>query len=433
MFKQSQFIIHGRWQRILVAAVCIALASQVNFQTIVPGFILAFSPLMTAVFLYYNDDLNPIQLMLAIAFASPLFRSFQLLITHHGGHDQIFMLMLAEIAFYLCYGAIYYLLYWRRGQRTNSSFFLTILVCDYLSNLLEVGLLSNFSKFSYQLFQLLFIAALVRTIIACLIAFLYRYFKLMMRQESHEQRYYNFIWIAASVKSEVYFMQKNIGEIENVMKNAYLLNQNLVHSKTGNETDRKMALDIARDVHEIKKDYQNVIKGLGDYFSEDTSTDMHLCDILKVVTGYIRETINTKHQDTIIEVHSQVDLVVPKHYYLVSVISNLIFNSVDALADKTNGIIRVTVAEQDPHIIINVSDNGTGMDEETLGLIFQPGFTTKFNETTGDVYRGIGLSHVKIIVQEQFAGTMAVQSEPGNGTNFQVTLNKQSLTQEVSS
>jgi two-component system sensor histidine kinase YcbA len=160
---------------------------------------------------------------------------------------------------------------------------------------------------------------------------------------------------------------------------------------------------------------------------------MHLCDILKVVTGYIRETINTKHQDTIIEVHSQVNLVVPKHYYLVSVISNLIFNSVDALADKTNGIIRVTVAEQDPHIIINVSDNGTGMDEETLGLIFQPGFTTKFNETTGDVYRGIGLSHVKIIVQEQFAGTMAVQSEPGNGTNFQVTLNKQSLTQEVSS
>ncbi|WP_369404605.1 hypothetical protein [Secundilactobacillus odoratitofui] len=123
MFKQARFITHGRWQRILVAAICIALASQVNFQTYTPGFILAFSPLIMPIFLYYNGDLNPIELMLAIAFASPIFRGIQLFITHDGSRYQITMLILAEIAFYLCYGAIYYLLYWRRGQRTNSSFF----------------------------------------------------------------------------------------------------------------------------------------------------------------------------------------------------------------------------------------------------------------------------------------------------------------------
>lgn len=428
MFKQAQFITHGRWQRILVAAICIALASQVNFQTYAPGFILAFSPLIMPIFLYYNADLNPIKLMLAIAFASPIFRGIQLLITHGGPRYQIMLLILAEIAFYLCYGAIYYILYWRRGQRTNSSFFLTILICDYVSNLLEAGLLTGFERYSYQLFQLLFIAALIRSIAACLLAFLYHYFTLLMRKESHEQRYYNFIWIAASVKSEVYFMNKNVSEIENVMKNAYTLNQHLQES--GNTADQEMALSIARDVHEIKKDYQNVSKGLGDYFS-DTENDMQLADVLKVVVGYVRETIKNKHQDILVEVHSQIDVRVPNHYYLVSVISNLMFNSVDALKGRFNGLIRLTVADSGRDVIFSVSDNGSGMDARTQEMIFQPGFTTKFNEHTGDVYRGIGLSHVRIIVEEQFGGTISVQSIPDKGTNFQVIVNKTRLTQEV--
>lgn len=429
MYNQARFITHGRWQRILVAAICISLASQVNFQTYIPGFILAFSALIMPIFLYYNGDINPIKLMLVISFASPIFRGVQLLITHGESGPQVIKLILAEIGFYLCYGAVYYLLYWRRGQRTNSSFFLTIVICDYVSNILEVGLLTNFQGYSYRLFQLLFLAALIRSVIACLLAFLYHYFTLLMRQESHEQRYYNFIWIAASVKSEVYFMRKNISEIENVMKNAYLLNQNLQADSNADRKDKDMALSIARDVHEIKKDYQNVISGLGDYFSDSNDADMQLADILKVVIGYVRETIKNKHQDILIEVHNQVDLVVPSHYYLVSIISNLLFNSVDALKGRSNGLIRLTVADDSKNIIISIHDNGIGMDAETQSRIFQPGFTTKFDENTGDVYRGIGLSHVRIIVEEQFGGKISVQSIPNKGTTFQVILNKQRLTQ----
>lgn len=101
--------------------------------------------------------------------------------------------------------------------------------------------------------------------------------------------------------------------------------------------------------------------------------------------------------------------------------------------DKANGLIRVTVADDNDQIIINVSDNGSGMDQETLAMIFEPGFTTKFDESTGVVYRGIGLSHVKIITQEQFDGDIQVASKPGQGTDFQVTLSKRRLTQEARS
>lgn len=432
MFKQTRFIMHERYQRILIAATCIALASQVNFQTYTPGFILTLSVFLLPVFLYFNADLNPIQLTLAIALASPIFRGILLFIGQDASTTKILQFIATDMVFYLSYGIIYYFLYWRRGQRNNSSFLLTIIICDYVSNLLEVSLLTGFSNYSYRLFQILFVAALVRSLCSCLLAFLYHYFTLMLRDENHEQRYYHFIWVASSVKSEVYFMQKNIAEIENIMKNAYLLNQDLQKLDVG-QKQKTMALNIARDVHEVKKDYQNVIRGLGDSFSDEQNEPMQLADILKVTTNYIRESIKTKHQSVVIDVHNHVDLVIPNHYYVVSVISNLIFNGVDALENIPNGKIRITITDDGSNVLIDISDNGSGIDEQTLAMIFQPGFTTKFNETTGNVYRGIGLSHVKIIVEEQFGGHISVESELKKGTVFHLILSKQKLLQEVAS
>ncbi|WP_125588212.1 sensor histidine kinase [Companilactobacillus jidongensis] len=428
MFSNNNFIMHGRWRRTVIAATSIALASQVNFQIYAPGFILTLAALLLPIFLYFNDDLNPIQLLFCIAMASPIFRGLLLYISHDGSIEKIIQFVVTDMVFYLTYGIIYYFLYWRRGVRNNSSFFLTILICDYVANFFEISLLTDFSHYTYELFQIIFITALVRTIISCLLAFLYHYFTLMVRQEKHEQRYYQFIWIAASVKSEVYFMKKNISEIENVMKNAYLLNQDLKDKGT-DQKQQDMALDIARDVHEIKKDYQNVIRGLGDYFGSDNDMPMMLSDVLKVITNYIRESIKQKSPNVVIEVKNNLDLVIPNHYYLVSIISNLIFNSVDALDDKANGLVRLTVEDKNDQVILNVSDNGIGMDEETKDMIFQPGFTTKFNES-GDVYRGIGLSHVALLVKEQFDGTIQVDSQLNKGTNFKVTLNKNKLLQE---
>lgn len=428
MFTSNNFIMQGRWRRTLIAATSIALASQVNFQIYAPGFILTLAALLLPIFLYFNDDLNPIKLSFCIAMASPIFRGLLLFISHDGSIEKIIQFVITDMVFYITYGIIYYFLYWRRGVRNNSSFFLTILICDYVANFFEISLLTDFSHYTYRLFQIIFITALVRTIISCLLAFLYHYFTLMVRQEKHEQRYYQFIWIAASVKSEVYFMRKNISEIENVMKNAYLLNQDL-HNEHADPKQQDMALDIARDVHEIKKDYQNVIRGLGDYFGSDNDMPMMLSDVLKVITNYIRESIKQKNPNVVIEVKNNLDLVIPNHYYLVSIISNLIFNAVDALDNKPNGLVRLTVEDKNNQVILNVSDNGIGMDEETKDMIFQPGFTTKFN-ASGDVYRGIGLSHVALLVKKQFDGTIKVDSKLNKGTNFKVTLNKNKLLQE---
>jgi signal transduction histidine kinase len=68
-----------------------------------------------------------------------------------------------------------------------------------------------------------------------------------------------------------------------------------------------------------------------------------------------------------------------------------------------------------PYVTISVSDDGTGMDEETRARLFEPFFTTREDGT------GLGLAIVQDIVARS-RGHVQVESEPGQGTTFRVLL-----------
>lgn len=118
------------------------------------------------------------------------------------------------------------------------------------------------------------------------------------------------------------------------------------------------------------------------------------------------------------------------HSQVIQVLMNLCINARDAMPEggvliiETNTmLIDDSYAQHHPFIkpgqyaVLSVSDNGTGMDEETQNHIFEPFFTTKEkNKGTG-----LGLSTVYGIVK-QHNGNILVYSEPGKGTTFRIFL-----------
>jgi len=94
------------------------------------------------------------------------------------------------------------------------------------------------------------------------------------------------------------------------------------------------------------------------------------------------------------------------------VLTNLVFNSVDAMPD--GGTIRFCTRLDDNHVAIQISDTGSGMTEEVRQRCFEPFFTTK-----GSLGTGLGLAMTFGIVK-RLNGTIDIQSELGKGTTFTI-------------
>jgi signal transduction histidine kinase len=100
------------------------------------------------------------------------------------------------------------------------------------------------------------------------------------------------------------------------------------------------------------------------------------------------------------------------------VLINLIGNAFDAIKEHGGTTVTVSTSGSEDWVEIRVSDDGPGMSESIQQRIFEPFFTTK---PTGSG-TGLGLSLSYDIVTAGHGGTMTVESTPGEGATFVVTL-----------
>src|ERR1044071_8901734 len=94
----------------------------------------------------------------------------------------------------------------------------------------------------------------------------------------------------------------------------------------------------------------------------------------------------------------------------------MIYNAIDAM--PSGGEVRVSTQENRERVVVQITDTGTGMTPEVKQRLFDPFFTTK-----GKAGTGMGLA-VSFGIIRRHEGSIEVDSEPGRGTTFKISLPK---------
>ena len=101
---------------------------------------------------------------------------------------------------------------------------------------------------------------------------------------------------------------------------------------------------------------------------------------------------------------------------LQQVVRGLLQNAIDAV-DGEGGEVRVSTSSSDGTLVLRVADDGPGIPRAELQRVFTPFYSTK----DPDRGMGVGLS-IALQVVRSLGGTIAVESEPGEGARFEVRL-----------
>jgi len=109
---------------------------------------------------------------------------------------------------------------------------------------------------------------------------------------------------------------------------------------------------------------------------------------------------------------------------LQQVFMNLISNAAESMADVQGGELTVSTeySSKNDHIFVIINDTGVGIRHENISKLFEPFFTTK-KKGKGV---GLGLSVAYGIIEEH-GGRIYVDSKPGKGATFRVSLPRHSL------
>jgi Na+/proline symporter/nitrogen-specific signal transduction histidine kinase len=147
---------------------------------------------------------------------------------------------------------------------------------------------------------------------------------------------------------------------------------------------------------------------------------LDLTEVVNDAVNSTRQLINDKNITIDLDLARNVPRVSGDRDRLIQVMVNIISNAVK-FCDRDRGMIAVRLRAADNQLIVDVQDNGIGINPKDLDKIFQPFHQIK-NPTQGrPPGTGIGLSITKRIVDFHH-GRIWVDSEPGRGSRFSFSL-----------
>lgn len=145
------------------------------------------------------------------------------------------------------------------------------------------------------------------------------------------------------------------------------------------------------------------------------------------LADYLHEVIRSL-QPNFKKTHHQIEVNCPDNIVLScpagaisQIFTNLLMNSlIHGFEDMENGLVRITVLDEDDNVDIKYSDNGKGLSPDQLEKLFHPFFTTKRDQGGS----GLGTHITYNLVRQTLGGSIQVSSEPGKGLHYHICFPK---------
>jgi signal transduction histidine kinase/CheY-like chemotaxis protein len=213
---------------------------------------------------------------------------------------------------------------------------------------------------------------------------------------------------------------------------------NILASILGNATLAQMEKSQANDVQTYLKRIEDASLRAADlckqmlaYAGEGRFSERAL-DLNEVIRGAEASLGNLVGKKAVLNFRLSLNLpmIQADPSQLLQILNNLVVNASEALGDPGGNIVissKAVQLKQDSfgdymavsdlveatYVVLEIADNGCGMDAATVGRAFDPFFSTKFPG------RGLGLAAVHGIVRKHH-GTIKLRSQPGSGTTIQI-------------
>jgi len=246
-----------------------------------------------------------------------------------------------------------------------------------------------------------------------------------LAEEQQRKRNEQILLLISNLYVEMFQLKKSTKNAEELTSACYGLYRDLKGFE--NHNPAQTALKIAGQMHEIKKDNQRIYAGLSKLMVKENLSDF--IDIKEIIEVII--TANKRYGEMLEKsIDYKVTILGEHPFYrtviLFSLINNLVSNAVEAINEKGN--VELTVGRVKEMIHIIVSDNGPGISEKNKPFIFEPGFTTKFDQM-GIASNGIGLSYIKNVIENIGGELKLLDTDEINRTSFEILLPVASLTE----
>ena len=404
------------FQQILLIGIFIIIGAQINMNLFIDNFRISIGTLIFPItFVMFGK--YPV---LPVTFISAVGVLTSRVLSEWLRYDQIqFYSFFPEMIFYLVYGTLFYI-YSHKKETLSPDCAAVLFIFDYISNLTELLVRLGAGAFNIKSQFGILLVAFARALIIYGILFCLHHYKFSLLRREHALRYQRLLLLISKLNGEVVWMKKNTGLIEETMNTSYQLYRELEENGTDETLSRK-ALGVAKDIHEIKKEYLLILRGLSEALDLNLKDEgMYLTDILTV----LKQSLTTESSDKKADISFQIqeNLYTENHYFLMSVFRNLLTNAIEA-SEKDNPQIHVIQSTDADSYLFDVTDDGPGILPEDLEQIFSPGFSTKINFTTGEISRGLGLNLVQDLIKNQWNGEIQVSSVPGC-TTFHIRIPK---------